>query len=304
MAAVNKDLPKASFDKIEFPFTSRSARLSARTHTHEYPKMAGGFVEKLGRKLWEFTFEVPFHTTFERFPDLYPGRLTALTERCARLDTATLLVPEIGEIRCILTSIDRKRQGRILSGEDATLSFLEDDLEPFRRTTAPASVAGLKEASAAVSLGLTFLVPGTLDAATIQQAETDTGSLLDLADSISALRDQSTLFGLQVQGKLSSLMRLSRAVHELIQGPVDLEPLRQALRGLWLAGQRLSRDLTDSGDANPIRAYVVPTLLSAGQIAARLYGDASRGGEILALNSRISDPFAVPAGTRLLVYTR
>lgn len=303
MTAINKDLPKAAFDKIEFPFTSRSARLSARTHVHEYPKMAGGSVEKLGRKLWEFTFEVPFHATFERFPDLYPGRLAALTERCARLDTATLLVPEIGEIRCVLTSIDRKRQGRILSGEEATLTFLEDDLEPFRRTTAPASQAGLSISRLAVSTGMTFLVPGSLDEATLTQVETNTGSLLDLVDTIGALRDQTTLFGLQAQGKLSDIMRLSRYTHELIQGPVDLEPLRQALRDLWLAAHRLQSDLGSADDANLIRTYVVPTTLSVGQIAARLYADASRGGEILSLN-RITDPFAVPAGTRLLTYTR
>ena len=304
MAPVNRDLPKAAFDKIEFPFTSRTAKLEARTHVHEYPKMAGGSVEKLGRKLWSFSFEVPFHTTFERYPDLYPDRLNALTERCARLDTATLLVPEIGEIRCILTSIDRKRQGRILSGEEATLTFIEDDLEPFKRTTVPASKAGLAAARTAASLGMVFLVPGSLDAATLTTVEGNMGSLLDLADFIGSLRDQTSLYGLMVQGKLASLMRLSRYTHELIRGPNELEPLRQALRELWAAAQRLQKDLTGTDDSNPIRAYVVPTMLSVGQIAARLYGDASRGGEVLALNGRIADPFSVPAGTRLLVYTK
>ena len=49
MAPILKDYPRASFDAIEFPFTDRTARLEARTHVHEYPKMAGGSVEKLGR---------------------------------------------------------------------------------------------------------------------------------------------------------------------------------------------------------------------------------------------------------------
>lgn len=302
MAPINKTLPKASFDKIEFPFTSRSATLEARTHVHEYPKMAGGYVEKLGRKLWSFVFEVPFHTTFERFPDLYPGRLTALTERCARLDTATLLVPEIGEIRCILTRIDRKRQGRIHSGEDATLSFLEDDLEPFRRTTVPASAASLQEAGEKVTFGKTFVVSSDLTGATIEQADRGLDGLLNIVDFIGSIRDQTTLFGLQARGKLSDLLRLSRHLHELLQGPVDLEPLRQGLRDLWLAGLRLQNDLNDANTTAQIRSYVAPTTLSVGQIAQRLYGNAARGGEVLALNSRIADPFAVPAGTRLTVY--
>lgn len=302
MAPILKDYPRASFDKIEFPFTSRSATLEARTHTHEYPKQAGGFVEKLGRKLWEFTFEVPFHTTFENFPNLYPGRLDALTERCARLDTAALLVPEIGTIRCILTRIERKRQGRIHSGEDCTLRFIEDDLEPFRHTTAPASKAALSEAAANLSQSMTFVVASDLSEATIQQAETDLGNILDLADFIGALGDQTTLFGLQVQGKLSSLTKLCRALHSLLKGP-DLDPVRRGLRDLWNAAYRLQQDLTDSGAANPIRSYIVPTTLAVGQIAQRLYNDAARGGEILALNRRISDPYSVRAGTPLVVYT-
>lgn len=303
MAPINKDLPKASFDKIEFPFTSRSATLEARTHVHEYPKMAGGSLEKLGRKLWTFTFEVPFHTTFARFPDLYPGRLTALTERCARLDTATLLVPEIGEIRCVLTRLDRKRQGRIHSGEDTTLTFLEDDLEPFQRTTAPATVAGVKEAADKITFGMTFLVGSDLSGATIKAADEGLTGLLDLADFLGSLRDQTTLFGLQARGKLSDLLRLSRHLHELLQGPVDLEPLRQGLRDLWLAGRRLQADLSDASATAQLRTYVVPSTMAVGQIAARLYSNAARGGEILALNGRLREPFAVPAGTRLTVYT-
>lgn len=303
MAPINKDLPKASFDKIEFPFTSRSATLEARTHVHEYPKMAGGSVEKLGRKLWSFSFEVPFHTTFARFPDLYPGRLNALTERCARLDTATLLVPEIGEIRCVLTRLDRKRQGRIFSGEDATLSFLEDDLEPFQRTTAPASASSVQLAAGVVAARVTLLERSVLPGATITAASKSISSVLGLVDSIGALRDQTTLFGMQVQGKLSSLLRLCRYVHELISDPVDLEPLRRALRDLWQAGHLLMQDVTGNA-ANLIRTYVVPSLLSVGQVAARLYSNGNRGGEIMALNRQIQDPFAIPAGTRLSVYTQ
>ena len=46
---------------------------------------------------------------------------------------------------------------------------------------------------------------------------------------------------------------------------------------------------------------IVPAVLSVGAIAGNLYGDASRGGEILSLNA-ITDPYAVKAGTRLQVY--
>ena len=302
MAPILRDAPRASFDTIEFPFTSRDASLEARTHVHEYPKQAGGSVEKLGRKLWSFTFEVPFHTTFASFPDLYPGRLNALTERCARLDTAELVVPEIGTLRCILTRIQRRRQGRIHSGEDCTLSFIEDDLEPLRRTSVPASKSSFDEAVEQVTLGKTFVVASDLTAATIKARE-DLDTLLGLADSLSALRDTTTLYGLQIQGRLGQLEGLTRSVHELLKGP-DLEPLRKGLRNLWAATSALRQDLTGSGGDNLVRTYVVPSSQSVSQVAQRLYKDAARGGEILALNRGIADPYLLPAGTRLVVYSK
>lgn len=302
MAPINRDLPRASFDEIEFPFTSRDATLEARTHTHEYPKQAGGSVEKLGRKLWMFSFEVPFHTTFPNYPDLYPGRLRLLTERCARLDTAALVVPEIGTLRCILTKIQRKRQGRIHSGEDCSLQFLEDDLEPFRRTTTPASRASLDEAAEQVRLGQVLLVDSDLTAATIK-ARTDLDALLSLTDSLAAIRDTTTLYGLQIQGRLAQIEALSRSVHELLKGP-DLDPLRRGLRSLWAAASTLRQDLTGDGGDNVVRTYIVTSPSSVSQIAQRLYQDASRGGEVLALNRGLADPYLVTPGTRLTVYAR
>ena len=109
MAPILKDYPRASFDKIEFPFTSRSATLEARTHTHEYPKQAGGFVEKLGRKLWEFTFEVPFHTTFENFPNLYPGRLDALTLTSSEGVAHLTALPGAAELRPVPVFVPHPR---------------------------------------------------------------------------------------------------------------------------------------------------------------------------------------------------
>ena len=302
MAPILKDYPRASFDAIEFPFTDRTARLEARTHVHEYPKMAGGSVEKLGRKLWSFTFRVPFHTTFSNFPDLYPGRLDALTERCARLDTAPLLVPEIGTIRCLLTKIERTRQGRIHSGEECSLEFLEDDLEPFRRTTVPEAKASVDAASESVASFATVYFDAAPDIPAVIEQKKRVDNILSLTDFLSSIKDQTTLFGLQARGKVASLLGLIRAVHELLKGP-DTDPLRAALRDLWLAAQRLQQDLAGKDEVqNVIRPWVVPQTMSVGQIAQRLYADASRGGEVLSLNGRISDPYAVPAGTRLLVY--
>jgi hypothetical protein len=51
----------------------------------------------------------------------------------------------------------------------------------------------------------------------------------------------------------------------------------------------------------PIIIYRVATIVSVSDVAKTLYGDTSRGGEILQLNA-LDNPFAIPANTNLRVY--
>jgi hypothetical protein len=294
-----ENFPKASFDGIAFPFSSRTAHGEFRHFVHEYPDMAAGSVEKHGRKTWRFTFEAHFHTTFLNFPGLYPDSLNALTERYERGDTAVLLISEIGEIRALITRLERRRKGSILSGEDATLEFLEDDLEPFRRTKAPEARSALVEAQAAILRQLLLDRPQV--EAKIPEAAKRLGPMLNLLDSILALRDQVNLFGLQVAGKLNQLGRIVREVHGLLKGP-DFDPLRIALRDLWYAAKRLHDDVGSKGPQNVLVFRTTAARMTVSQIAQWAYKDASRGGEVLALNSQIVDPYGVPAGTRLRLY--
>lgn len=292
--------PRASFDKIEFPFTTRTARGEFRQHTHEFPKMAGGQPEKLGRRLWTFAFESPFHESNLYFPNLYPASLDALTDRFARGVTAELVVPEMGIIRAFITKFERRRRGAILSGEELSVEFLEDDLEPFRREALTSSAqASLAEAANDVR----DEVDDARDhsEATIEPYRAPLGSLLDLVDSVLAIRDQVELYGARVGAQLTGIASACRELHELLKGP-DLAPLREGLRSLWDAAYQIQSDLLSKGPGSQLTTYVTPTEMGVSQIAQALYGQAARGGEILSLNSNLDDPFAIDAGTTLIVY--
>lgn len=303
MPSILEGAPRASFDTIEFPFTSRGARLEFREHTHEFPKMAGGQPEKLGRRLWVFSFECPFHASNLHFPNLYPSALDALTERAARGYTAELVIPEMGILRAFITKLDRRRRGAILSGEDVTLEFKEDDLEAFRNATTPVGRAALDEAAANVRAKMLGFGADDrdLDTARIDPYREPLGRLLGLVDSVLAIRDQVELFGARVGAQLEGIAAACRELHELLKGP-DLSPLRESLRSLWDATHQLQQDLLNKGPGSSLVTYVVPAVMSVGQIAQQLYGDASRGPELLSLNASIADPFQVDAGLSLVVY--
>jgi prophage DNA circulation protein len=297
---------RASFDKIEFPVLRRSAKLSTRYHLHEFPRQAGAALEKLGRKAWEFTLEVPFHATFPAFPGLYPGRLDALQTLALKMDTAPLFLPEIGTIRAVLVEMERKRDGKSASGEDVSLHFVEDDLEPFQHTTVPSTAQGLNDAAKAYAQKR-----GELEAANPTLFAFDTakrkpkgsifGALDDALNSVAAIGDQAALFGNLFAAKLGKVMSLCQDIHKTVafmKAPT-FHPLAQAIRSVWDAANALRLDLQKKGPKQI--PYVVPATMSVGSIALGLYGDTSRGGEILSLNA-IRDPFAVRANTTLLVY--
>lgn len=302
-AAVLEDEPRAKFDTIEFPFTERSASLEFRHYVHEFPNMAGGEVEKQGRKCWAFTFAVPCHASDPFFPDIYPAGLEALTKLCGTGYTAPLVVPGIGTIRALLHKLDRKIKGSVTSGEDCTFVFIEDDLEPFRRSSTPSSRATLVEASASAAeiVGEIEADPEADGFDTVEREKPRLGSLLDLVNSVLAIRDQVSLYGARVGAMLDQIAGLARALHEALKGP-DLAALRESIRSLWDAATQLRADVLQKGPGSALRAYVVPTRMSVGQIAQVLYKDASRGGELLSLNPAITDPYAVRATTKLIAY--
>jgi prophage DNA circulation protein len=303
---VNANLPRASFNSIPFPFTSRDVELTGRYHVHEFPKMAGGAVEKMGRKVYEFTFDAPFHATNPRFTNLYPDSLNRFTTMAETQETAVLVVPEIGSIRAFIAKINRRRQGKIQSGEEVVLHFVEDDVEPFRKVVAPTSTASFNEAVSSYFAAIDGNVEIADDIAFPTKwfpLKSPFALLQDAINLIGSIQDQFDLYGNLLAAKLEKVATLCKTIHSLVtflQHPRN-QRVQRALRDLWDATHKVQGDLKRLNRQTV--PYRVPATMSVGAIAQSYYGDASRGGEIMTLN-RIPTPFAVKAGTTLNVYPK
>jgi prophage DNA circulation protein len=305
MSANDKN-PPASFDRIEFPFVERTASSEYRKHTHEFPDQDGGAQEKQGRRVWVFAFECELHATMPKYPGLYPGRLNSLREKYSQGTTAELVVPEIGTIRAFITKFQQKRSAKVLSGERVSLTFEEDDLEPFRLAAAPTTRESFDSASEGYFLAAKQAKEEAPDDFEIEEEKRKPqSSLFDLLDSaisaVSAIKDQAELFGNAFASKLAKVTALCKAIHSTVKflRKPEFHALAREVRRLWDAATALKNDLHRKGP--PVIPYIVPMTMSVQAVAIDLYSDARRGGEILKLNS-VPNPFAISAGSLLNVY--
>lgn len=280
-----------SFAGIKFPFKGYKVSGGIRKHVHEYSHTAGGALEKLGRKLYEVTVSVDFTDGLDSpnykqlIADL--GVLRGLFEDQV---TDKLHIPHIGTIQACADEWTEEVTGSNRSTIKGELKFIED------------------QSSAFLVLEAITVSPGSLSTkvanfnALAEPFEEDIFSKIDkAANAVLAIVDQGKLFGSLVAAKIEGLSRLLRQADEAVKtldDPANVD-LVEALLSLWAQVESIRRDIQQRDDF--LRVFTVPMNMTVGQISASVYGDSSRGGEILQLNA-IDDPLNVPAGTRVQYY--
>jgi prophage DNA circulation protein len=287
-------IQRASFDGIEFPVKSVRVRGSGRHHQHEYLRVDGAIIEKMGRGPYTFEMDAEFHATIKGYGTLWPNSLAALRNKFERQITSQLVIPTIGTVPAFLTDWDQSAEmGRIRSGEAARLQFLEDQTETF-----------LTRALQQVDTGSVGASSAKLDAIRAELntvLEQDVGlfeGITEAANAVLAVRDQVDLAGGLWVSRIARLVDILNQANAAItfENPVNHE-LLEAMKELWDAAITLKNNLADSPRGPRIHTTERETTVSA--ISIRLYGDTSKASELM-LNNAVRDPFAVPAGERLI----
>lgn len=303
-------LPRCSFAGIPFPYEDIEWQGGVRDHVHEYPHADGGDPEKMGRKLNVVRITAKFHTTFRGYPGLYPNALDTLIRYWEQGTTAELVVPQRGTFQAYARNWTTRASVRIRSGETVTIEFVEDnrgenalieliDDHPLGIQTAALELdARVKEAIAAGD---------SLGAA--QKGVGLTASDRDLFDSIGAfatavfaIQDTAALNGQLYGAKLEQLAALCERADGLREmGKTSSQPIVQALHDLWAAALRTADNV--QGKRAALQRYKTPTQMTMNDVAIAIYHDASRTGDLLALNTgAYESALAIPAGTDLVYY--
>lgn len=295
-------LPLASFDGVEYPLESQKIKGGVRVHVHEYPHAPGGAVEKMGRSLYRITHQASFQDTFLKYPGLYPQRLNALRVKFEEETTATLSVPGLGTIKALCTSWDRDMVAKIASGERVTFEFLEDmpstaTIEALVDPTPKALEDRGRELARQLELVRADLARDE-DRSLLQRVQDSVDGARAAISSVVAIRDQADMYSGLLEAKLREVARHSRTLSDTLRSPKFFR-MQDAAHEVWAASLKRVQDLGNR--RVQLNEIVLPMTMALAQVSSLIFGDATHGDDVMALNP-VPDPHRIPAGTTIRFY--
>lgn len=287
---------RASFKGIEFPLKTLSMKGRYRHAEHEYLRVPGAVIEKLERSVYSIEMSAPFDVNIKGFGQLWPNGVAALRKLYESGETAALVIPTVGTIPAFMPEWDQSLDlARVRSGEMLKLSFKEDQTQRFLQL----ALVQTQQQSMATSLtNLTRiraqLNPPANDLSLFEKIQR--GAL-----AILAIKDQADLYGGLLSAKLgmfTALLNEADGQLESLKDPTNYQAL-DAFLELWNSAVIMSTNLAES-PRGP-RSYVTPKQMSVSDVATAIYGSSERASEVL-LNNTFSDPFAIPAATKVIYF--
>jgi prophage DNA circulation protein len=280
-------LEDASFDGVPLQYTSLKVRGSQRKDVHEYRRTAGGVPEKHGRALYQFQMEATFQATARGTPiPMWPDALNEIRSRYESGVTKTLVLPTIGRVEAFIDEYEQTDDPSILSGETATITFLEDDANDFLERIVDLDTRAVE----------TKLQALRLQTAGIDDERGLFGKIFDAANKVLAIRDQAQLAGNLLAARISSLTGLideADATLALLNDPTN-NLILESLHDLWAAAIELSQN--PGSNVATVKKFTLDRLSTVGQVATQIYGSTDRAQDLLGLNF-FENPLAIPAGT-------
>ncbi len=285
---------RASFNGIEFPVKSISIKGKYRHAEHEYLRVPGAVIEKLERSIYDIEMVAPFDVNIKGFGKLWPDGVRALQKLYETGATAALVIPTIGTLPAFQPTWEENIDiAKVRSGETLKLSFKEDQTQRFLQL----AVVQTQQQSMATSVTNLASIRAQL-----REPANDTNlfdQIQDGANKILAIKDQADLYGGLLAAKLGMFTALlGRADQQLesLKDPSNHQVL-DAFLELWDSAVKMATNLAE-GPRGP-RTYVTPSKMSVSDIATAIYGNSERASEVL-INNSFTDPFAVPAGTKVI----
>ncbi len=283
-----------SFSGIRFPYKTYTIHGAVRTHVHDYPHSDLSAIEKLGRSLYEVTVVADFESGldhpkyFKQLNDLTFG-LHGLFEKSL---SAPLHVPHIGTFRAVATEWKETAVNTNRSGITAEFKFVED-LENAFLVFDPNKASIVSFQSQARDFQIA--------AGQITESASIWSAIDDISSKMFGIIDQAQLYSSLVASKIESFNQLLKHTDATVKalGDPDFWEVREALDRLRSTSLDIQADLERRDRL--LREWEVVFTMSVGQISDAIYGDFTRGGEIMQLNI-LPDPLQVPPGTIIRYY--
>lgn len=289
-------LQRASFGGFEFPVQDVEMVGELRDHVHEFWHSDAGQPEKGGRKNWIVTMNASFFATYPSYPNLWPKGLDSVRDLFARQVTAPVHIPTVGTINMYCRRFRQTMRSAMGGGERVELVFVEDNPSEFiLDVLVDVGETGLRS-QADVVIDDYAKMENPLAAIKEALAKMD-----DAVNSVLAVKDQADVYGLMLESRIERLSNQCDQIDRLLDiNSYGAAKVIDSLHDLWGSANKLSKDLM--GRKVELKFWTTPSLMSASEVSARLYGDNSRAVEILQLNGTILDAFAIVPNTVIRYY--
>lgn len=299
MVSAADKLSPTRFGSLTFPSQVTELEIVNRYHTHEYSHVPGGANEKLGRGLVQVTIEASFEDKFKAYPNLYPDGVNLVRGFALAMTTLPFTHPQAGQFPAFITRYRQRKESKLLSGERLSLTLIEDQATQFALSNVSASTnSGLDPAAQSLVTSAASV------RAQLQFTPNDLNLFAAISDSVNAiigLRDGANLIGSRYVAAVGHLLdQCAELDRSMSIQDARAFPVLQALRQLQYQTLQILSDIQSKQFA--LSVWTVPQTMTSLQIAANVYRDASRSGDVLSLNPQIENPLRVPAGTRVRYY--
>lgn len=288
-------LKPASFDGISFPVEGVSTVGGYRIHVHEFPHTAGGQIEKLGRRLYRikmraFFAKLPGSKLDQLYPDLYPFALYNLRSTFEDGKTGDLVIPTVGTIRAVCTEWPQQMTAMNRSGETAEFDFIEDsENDNLFENKAEFGDGTLATKNDALQIEAASLNPKPTVFDAINSAVNQALAYVGAVEQVNYLVSSKLLW-------VADLCRTADRTLLELNEPSNWR-IVEALKQVQAESLKLATDT--AGTKKVLQQYIVTKTMSVTDVAASLYGDASRGVDLIRLNE-IPDLYAIPRDTQLV----
>lgn len=276
---------RASWNGIEFPFTSISIKGSLDHHIHKYLHRPGGEVENLARHLYEFKFDCDIHNRYRKYPNIISdlGRLISL---CEAGETHELVLPGFGRFKVKAIAWDTRIVATVRSGHPVSFTFLEDSTAQFTALTLVATRA---------SNSLPQI-------ATIFKQEADRLGRPDLGNQlvvavngyVSARNTADVTTG-ATPVSISSVTNTCKSISadSAFQDPRSTRA-SLVLQEVWSTAITIAE--SNPLSPTPANRFTVPSPTSVVKLAMQFYGRSDKAAMLLTINN-FSDALRIPAGS-------
>ncbi len=291
------DLKRLEFAGLPIPYSKIRVVGGLRHYVHEYPHVAGGSLEKLGRKLYEVTATCHFDalSLSGRYSLMWPDGINAFRALFEKGQTSPLVIPWIGSIDACAVEWGEDFDVKVISGEGVEVKWIEDQESEFLLD----SVLPFKSSGGFAAKVEAFEY--RIDYLEIDPPVGILESIRKVANDVIAVRDTAELYTSLVDAKLNELLNLIREADKtvaLLNDPMNHQ-LLEDLHELWSATQELVNDIAQLDQV--MDTYLTPRVMRIDEIAQAIYQAGDRAYELMQLNA-LEDPFAVPANTTIRYY--